>query len=65
MLALAIGVLGVVVDDSHCAKGVFLMVFVNLPNLHVLVRLARNQVSAQIRLGLSSTLKSSRKSDAL
>ena len=65
MLALAIGVLGVVVGGSHCAKGVFLMVFVNLPNLHVLVRLARTRVSAQVRLGLFSTLKSSRKSEAL
>lgn len=44
VLALAIGVLGVVVGDSHYAKGVFLMAFVNLPNLHVLVRLACNRV---------------------
>lgn len=41
---LATRVLGVVVADSHYAKRVFLMAFVNLPNLFILVRLACNRV---------------------
>jgi len=43
-LALAAGLAGVVVGDSHYAKSVFLGVFADLPNLHVLVRLACNRV---------------------
>ena len=43
-LTLAAGTLAVVVADSHYAKSVFLTVFVNLPNLYVLVRLACNRV---------------------
>lgn len=41
---LAVSLCGVVVGDSHYAKSVFLAVFVNLPNLRVLVRLACNRV---------------------
>jgi hypothetical protein len=43
-LTRAAGVLAVVVADSHYAKGVFLAVFVTLPNLYILVRLACNRV---------------------
>ena len=43
-LTLAVGMLGVVVGDSYYAKRIFLAVFVSLPNLHVLVRLACNRV---------------------
>lgn len=43
-MALAAGLVGVVVGDSGYAKRVFLAIFVSLPNLHVLVRLACNRV---------------------
>jgi len=43
-LTLLAGVLAVIVADSHYAKHVFLAVFVTLPNLCVLVRLACNRV---------------------
>jgi hypothetical protein len=43
-VTLAAGLMGVVVGDSGYAKRVFLTVFVNLPHLHVLVRLACNRV---------------------
>jgi hypothetical protein len=43
-LSLAASVLAVIVADSHYAKSVFLLVFVNQPHLAVLVRLARNRV---------------------
>ena len=43
-LTLAASALAVIVADSHYAKRVFLAVFVNQPNLHILVRLACNRV---------------------
>lgn len=43
-LSLSAGVLAVIVADSHYAKSVFLLVFVNQPHLYVLVRLACNRV---------------------
>jgi hypothetical protein len=43
-VSLAASVLAVIVADSHYAKSVFLTVFVNLPHLTVLVRLACNRV---------------------
>jgi len=43
-LTLVASVLAVIVADSHYAKRVFLAVFVTLPNLCVLVRLACNRV---------------------
>ena len=43
-LTLVASVLAVIVADSHYAKRVFLAVFVTLPNLYVLVRLACNRV---------------------
>ena len=43
-LTLLAGVLAVIVADSHYAKHAFLAVFVTLPNLCVLVRLACNRV---------------------
>jgi hypothetical protein len=43
-VALATGLVGVVVGDSGYAKRVFLTIFVSLPDLHVLVRLVCNRV---------------------
>ena len=43
-LTLAAGALAVIVADSHYAKRMFLAIFVALPNLCVLVRLACNRV---------------------
>jgi hypothetical protein len=43
-LSATTGVKAVIVADSHYAKKVFLSVFVNLPNLFILVRLACNRV---------------------